>query len=78
MPKNDIPYWPGAMKRKTAAQYLDLGEAAFMRLVDEGVMPPPFTLGGRDHWLRSHIDRKLAELFGDVEEDWRTGSPLYD
>jgi len=77
MRHNAIPYWPAAMKRKTVSQYADLGEAAFMRLVEEGTMPKPFKLGRSDHWSRASIDKAIAELTGAAEPDWRSGSPLY-
>ena len=77
MSLDTLPDWPGAMKRKTAAAYLDMGEAAFMRLVEEGIMPQPFWLGRSDHWTRASLDRSLAALDADSEVDWRTGSPLY-
>jgi len=41
MRDNAMRYWPAAMKRKNVAQYLDLGEDAFMRLLEEGAMPRP-------------------------------------
>lgn len=66
-------YWPQAMKRKTAAAYLDMSEAAFEREVFQGRLPASFVLGGREHWLRDAIDRALDHLSGShkVEPDYR-------
>lgn len=77
MPRPEMPYWPAAMKRKTAAAYLDMGESAFLRLVEEGIMPQPFRLGRTDHWSRVSIDNAIAKLFGDEETDWFSRSPLF-
>lgn len=60
--------WPQAMKRKTAAEYVDLSEAAFEREVLAGKLPQPILLGGRDHWYREALDRALAHLAGSNEK----------
>ncbi|MBB4857209.1 excisionase family DNA binding protein [Novosphingobium chloroacetimidivorans] len=60
-----LPDWPGAMKRKTAAAYLDLSEAAFDRDVAAGVLPPSFVLGGKPHWRKEALDKALELLCGD-------------
>jgi predicted DNA-binding transcriptional regulator AlpA len=64
------PDWPQAMRRKTAAAYLDLSERAFLREIAAGRLPAPITLGGRDHWHRPAIDRAIRTLTGvaDAEE----------
>jgi len=41
--------WPQLMKRKTAAAYCDMSEAAFEREVLAGRFPAAFVIGGRDH-----------------------------
>lgn len=61
------PDWPQAMKRKTAAAYCELSEAAFEREVFTGRLPVSVTLGGREHWHRPALDAALPRLFGDVE-----------
>lgn len=76
MPLSDdlarLPYWPQAMKRKTAAAYLDMSEAAFEREVLAGRLPQPIWLGGRDHWRRDAIDAALNNLMGpEPEPEWR-------
>lgn len=57
--------WPGMLKRKTAAEYLDMSEAAFEREVSAGRIPQPVTLGNRPHWRKDAIDAALARLTGD-------------
>jgi hypothetical protein len=53
------------MRRKTAAAYLDLAEAAFEREVAIGVLPPSFLLGGKPHWRKEALDKALAIIAGD-------------
>lgn len=57
--------WPAMMKRKTAAEYLDMSEAAFEREVLAGRLPSPVTIGGRPHWKRDAIDRAMDMLTGE-------------
>lgn len=59
------PDWPGAMKRRTAAAYLDLAEAAFEREVAVGALPPPILLGGKPHWRKVALDNALGMLAGE-------------
>lgn len=60
--------WPHMMKRKTAAEYCDLSEAAFEREVLAGRLPCAIKLGERDHWLRPALDKALARLAGETDE----------
>ncbi len=57
--------WPRMMKRKTAAEYVDLSESAFEREVLAGRLPCAIVLGGRDHWSQLALDRALARLTGE-------------
>ena len=59
--------WPAMMRRKTAAEYCDLSEAAFEREVIAGSLPTPISLGGRDHWLQKSLDTALLRLAGDSD-----------
>lgn len=59
--------WPRMMKAKTAAEYVDMSEAAFQAEVLSGRLPSPVVLGKRDHWDRMALDRALALLTGEVE-----------
>ncbi|SLK04037.1 hypothetical protein [Novosphingobium mathurense] len=61
--------WPALMKRKTAAEYCDLSEQAFLREVASGRLPPAVLFGGRDHWHKEALDRALALLCGEREDD---------
>ena len=56
--------WPAMMRRKTAAEYLELSEAAFEREVVAGRLPAAIVLGGRDHWSKDAIDAAIARLMG--------------
>jgi len=47
-----VTIWPRMLKRKTAAQYCDLSEAAFEKEVIAGRLPAPVMLGGREHWCK--------------------------
>lgn len=44
-------------KDKTAAQLMDMTEAEFLRLVDEGHLPKPRTIGGIQRWDVSELNR---------------------
>jgi|APMI01.1.fsa_nt_gi hypothetical protein len=59
--------WPALMKRKTAAEYLDMSEAAFEREVAGGRLPTSIMVGGREHWRKDALDSAIARLSGDVE-----------
>lgn len=56
--------WPRLMKRKTAAEYCDLSEAAFEREVMRARFPSGITIGGRDHWDRNALDAAITRLSG--------------
>lgn len=61
--------WPAAMKRKTAAAYLDMSEAAFEREIIAGRLPAGFMFGGREHWHKAAIDKALDRITGgDADE----------
>lgn len=62
-----IAAWPQLMKRKTAADYLDMSEAAFVREVLAGRLPMSVTVGGREHWRKDAIDKALDRMTGDSD-----------
>lgn len=62
--------WPGMMKRRTAAAYLDMTEPAFAREVLAGRLPPAIMLGAREHWRKDAIDAAIAALSGDGKPDY--------
>lgn len=70
-----IAAWPALMKRKTAAEYLDMSEAAFEREMLAGRLPMPVVVGGREHWRRDAIDKALDLLSGSTVQD--SGEPEY-
>jgi hypothetical protein len=56
--------WPIAMRKVTAAAYLDLSELAFMTAAKSEAFPPSFKLGGKDHWHRIALDEYVVRLAG--------------
>lgn len=62
------PHWPQSMKRKTAAAYCDMAEAAFLREVAAGRLPASVMLGGREHWHKPALDAALARIAGEVDD----------
>ena len=64
--------WPRMMRRKTAAEYVDLSESAFEREVLAGRLPSPVMLGGREHWDVRALDEALNQIAGiEAEPDYR-------
>jgi hypothetical protein len=64
------------MRRKTAAEYCDMSEAAFEREIVSGRLPAGIMFGGREHWRKDAIDAALDRLSGgpdlpDYEKEWR-------
>ena len=57
-----IAYPPRAMRAEQAAAYLSVSQATFLRLVDEGTMPPPIKHNGVTWWDRLDIDSAFEEL----------------
>jgi excisionase family DNA binding protein len=70
MSKSDMPYWPRAMRLATAAAYLELSSAEFLREVRASVLPSGFLLGRSEHWDRHAIDEALDRT-PRVLEDWK-------
>lgn len=68
---------PRAMRRATAAEYLELSTAEFEREVAAGRLPMPFKLGNAEHWSKEAIDEAVARLSGDRAPSWRDKSRLY-
>lgn len=68
---------PRAMRRATAAEYLELSAAEFEREVAAGRLPMPFKLGNHEHWSKEALDECVAKLSGDGVPSWREGSKLY-
>lgn len=62
--------WPQMMRKATAVEYCDLSEAAFLREVACGRLPPGVTFGGREHWHKEALDKALDLLTGAHVDDW--------
>lgn len=54
------------MRAERAAAYLDLSPSTFLRLVDEGLLPPPTKVRGVVSWDRYDLDCAY--------EDWKARS----
>ena len=54
-----LPAWPRTMRKAKAAAYVDCAIPKFDRLVAEGVMPPPFDLGGQPVWDQQDLDASV-------------------
>ena len=68
---------PRAMKRATAAEYLELSMPEFEREIAAGRLPMPFKLGNHEHWSKEAIDEAVARLSGEHTPSWREKSRLY-
>jgi predicted DNA-binding transcriptional regulator AlpA len=55
-------YPPRAMRVERAAAYLDISPAAFLRLVDDGVLPKPIKIRGMVTWDRLDLDAAYEDL----------------
>lgn len=53
---------PYGLSRPVAASYIGLGVTLFDRLVADGRMPRPRRIDGRLIWIRTEIEKALAEL----------------
>lgn len=68
MTPHSIARWPAMMKRKTAAEYCDMSEAAFEREIIAGRLPASLMFGGREHWRKDALDAAFERLSGGEEE----------
>jgi predicted DNA-binding transcriptional regulator AlpA len=50
------------MRVEQASAYLSISRSAFLRLVGDGVMPPPVKIGGMTTWDRLDLDNAYDEL----------------
>lgn len=73
-----LPDWPRMMRKATAAMYLDITAPELDREVACGRLPAPIMLGKTEHWSRTALDERLAEMVGEGKKrDWRKDQPLY-
>lgn len=71
MTPHSIARWPAMMKRKTAAEYCDMSEAAFEREIIAGRLPSGVMFGGREHWRKESLDAAFSRLAGDAVPEYR-------
>lgn len=57
-----LAYQPRALRADRAAAYLSLSTSAFLRLVDDGVMPQPVRIHGIVAWDRLDLDAAFDDL----------------
>ncbi|PSJ42144.1 helix-turn-helix domain-containing protein [Allosphingosinicella deserti] len=69
--------WPAAMRRETAASYLDMSVAEFERGVFHGKIPQPIMFVERERWSKVALDEALEGKTGRHMTDWRSEQPLY-
>lgn len=55
--------WPRSLRASAAAEYAGYAdERAFLIAVNEGTMPPPFTIGGADAWDINDLDTSIDSV----------------
>lgn len=57
-----LAYPPRAMRAEQAAAYLSIGRSLFLKLVEEGKMPPPVKIKSATTWDRFEIDAAYDDL----------------
>jgi predicted DNA-binding transcriptional regulator AlpA len=62
---DDLAYPPRAMRADRAAAYLSMSQSAFLRLVEEGLMPKPVKIKGMSTWDRLELDTAYENFKGD-------------
>ena len=50
------PVTPAAMDTRAAAAFLGMSVRSFLRRKSQHGIPAPFRVGGKDFWLRSHLE----------------------
>ena len=60
--QDHLAYPPRGLRAQRAAAYLGMSESAFLRLVDEGVMPQPVRIRGVTTWDRLDLDAAFENL----------------
>jgi len=61
--------WPALMRKKTAAEYCDMSEAAFLREIAAGRFPAGVMIGGQERWRMDALDAAIARLDGGEPQD---------
>jgi predicted DNA-binding transcriptional regulator AlpA len=57
-----LAFPPRAMRAETAAAYLSMSRSAFLRLVDEGKMPPAVKINKMSTWDRLDLDAAYEDF----------------
>lgn len=73
-----LPYWPRVQRARLAAEYAGFGsERAFLAAVNDGTMPPPFTLTGADAWDMSDLDAAIDAMKAGAQRkrQWQERAP---
>lgn len=62
---------PTALRREYAALHCGVSPAHFDKMVKDGILPQPRSIGGVKVWLREELDVALSNLplFGDEASD---------
>jgi predicted DNA-binding transcriptional regulator AlpA len=60
--KTGPAYPPRAMRAEQSADYLSMSRSMFLKMVDEGKMPPPVKVGAMAMWDRYDIDHAFEDL----------------
>lgn len=63
------PDWPKMMKRETAAKYCDMSVNSFLKEIAAGRLPAGVQFGGLLHWHRNALDKALALIAGEADDD---------
>lgn len=58
----ETDYPPRGMRLNRAAAYLDMSPSSFLRLVDDGIMPPGVPVKGMTVWDRRDLDAAFENL----------------
>ena len=53
------PCSPAAMDTRAAAAFVGMSVRSFIRRKSEHGIPAPFRVGGKDYWLKDHLDKWL-------------------
>ena len=61
--QDHLAYPPRAFRAERAAAYLSMGKSTFLKLVEEGKLPPPLRVAGIPLWDRLDLDAAV--------EDWK-------
>jgi hypothetical protein len=72
-----LPDWPAMMRRDLARLYVDMTAAEWECAVNDGTLPAPHIVNGKERWRRAEIDAHLDRLAGD-EPDWQRQCKLFE